>query len=162
MTTKPKPSRKRYRKTTDRFQNTVFYLETKKDEAPITEVLLDTAPQKSYIRKEHLKRKERRFVKKLAALGAFKNFSQKAHFRALKKGVVPKGYAVCYFIPPNVGGSYEESNMIVTLPAIARLMDEFYWKQIEPFVNKERYIQERHKLRVVFRSVPRMFNANAF
>lgn len=159
--TKLKVSRKRYRKVTDRFKNTIFVLEGRKDSTPVTQVLLDTKPQ-SPRSKHFLKRKEKNFIKRAAAQGAFRGFNKKTYFRALKKGKLPKGYVVSYMVPPRIGGSYDESNMIITMPEIAHFLDVFYWKQIAPFVNKERYYQQGHKVGVAFRTMPKVLTPNAF
>ena len=159
--TKLKASRKRYRKTIDRFQNTIFILEGKKDEAPLVEMWLDLKPKKTFS-KHLLKKMEGLFVKRVAASGGFKGFTQKAYYRALKKGIVPKGYVVSYFVPPSIGGSYTESNMIITRPEIVRLMDLYYWKQMAPFVNKARHQPNGHKLGIAFRKVPKVLTPEAF
>ena len=159
--TKLKASRKRYRRTIDRFQNTVFVLESNKDGNPMVQMWLSIKPTKTFS-KHDLKKMEGRFVKKLAASGAFKGFNQKAYFRALRKGIVPKGYVVSYFVPPSMGGSYSEANMIVTRPEIVRLMDLYYWKQMAPFVNKARHQSNGHKLGVAFRMIPKVLTPEAF
>ena len=154
--------RKRYHKTTNRFKDIIFYLEGKKDDVPCEEVLLSLVSQEEIPPRRVLQKKTKNFIKQMAESGAFEEFNQRVRFRASKKGKLPRGYDIFYLIPPSIGGSYDISNMIVTMPEISHLMYEYYWKQLIPFVHKNALQPNGHKMGVAFRKIPKVFTPDDF
>lgn len=156
-------SEKRYRKTTDGNKNVLLTFRTLEDGTAKEVHLLnfrETPDRPS-------KRRDRFFVKQLAADGAFAGLLSPDDIeKATNEGVLPSPYVVDYKIPLDLGGSSDLRNMYVVDKDVAELMEVLYWHQIRTEVHAFQARQEQqksnHKIGVSFASIPRVFTQEAF
>lgn len=114
--------------------------------------------------KDVFKKQANLFVRRLAHRGFFKGvFSKKDEIIALKKGHLPKGYVVDYFIPKKFQGKTDTSNMYVCSKEVSELMKDVFWpnvqEELDSFLEKGKFA---HKIGLIIPNIPPFISDKGF